>query len=70
MDFYHLLKIQVKINAIKNLYDSAKKSEADAIKTASKRAFQKTAEITGDLICNEIAYKVTIASKIKKIITE
>ena len=47
-----------------------KKSEADAIKTASKRAFQKTAEITGDLICNEIAYKVTIASKIKKIITE
>ena len=33
--------------------DSAKKSAADAIKTASKRAIQKTAEATGDLICNK-----------------
>ena len=30
--------------------DSAKKSTTDAIKTASKRAIQKTAEATGDLI--------------------
>ena len=30
------------------LLDSAKKSTADAIKTASKRAIQKTAEATGD----------------------
>ena len=33
-----------------NLLDSAKKSTTDAIKTASKRAIQKTAELTGDLI--------------------
>ena len=30
--------------------DSAKRSTADAIKTASKRAIQKIAEATGDLI--------------------
>ena len=29
---------------------SAKKSTADAIKTASKRAIQKTTEVTGDLL--------------------
>ena len=39
------------------LLDSAKKSTADAIKTASKRAIQKTAEATGDLIGNKIADK-------------
>ena len=31
------------------LLDSAKKSTTDAIKIASKRAIQKTAEATGDL---------------------
>ena len=30
--------------------DTAEKSTTDAIKTASKRAIQKTAEATGDLI--------------------
>ena len=30
------------------LVDTAKKSATDAIKTASKRAIQKTAEATGD----------------------
>ena len=30
--------------------DTAEKSTTDAIKTASKRAIQKTAEVTGDLI--------------------
>ena len=39
------------------LLDSAKKSTADAIKTASKRAIQKTAEATGDLIGNKIPDK-------------
>ena len=34
------------------LLDSAKKSKTDAIKTASKRANQKTAEGTGRLIEN------------------
>ena len=44
------------------LLDSAKKSTADAIKTASKRAIQKTAETTGDLIGNKIADKMTSVS--------
>ena len=42
------------------LLDSAKKSTTDAIKTASKRAIQKTAEANGDFIGNKIADKVTI----------
>ena len=41
----------------------AKKSTTDAIKTASKRAIQKTAEATGDLIGNKIADKITSVSK-------
>ena len=44
--------------------DSAKKSTTDAIKTASKRAIQKTAEAT-DLIGNKIADKITSVSKKK-----
>ena len=44
--------------------DNAKKSTMDAIKTASKRAFQKTAEATGDLIGNKIADKITRLSKV------
>ena len=47
------------------LLDSAKKSTADAIKTASKRAIQKTAEATGDLIGNKIVDKITSVSKKK-----
>ena len=47
------------------LLDSAKKSTADAIKTASKRAIQKTAEATGDLISNKVADKITSVSKKK-----
>ena len=45
------------------LLDSAKKSTTDAIKTASKRAIQKTAEATDDLIGNKIADKITIFLK-------
>ena len=45
------------------LVDSAKKFAVDAIETASKRAIQKTAEATGDLIGNKIADKITITSK-------
>ena len=41
------------------LLDSAKKSATDEIKTTSKRAIQKTAEATGDLIYNKIADKIT-----------
>ena len=45
------------------LIDAAKKSTTDALKTASKRAIQKTAEATGDLIGNKIADKITSVSK-------
>ena len=45
------------------LLDSAKKSTTDAIKTASKRAIQKTAEAAGDLIGNKTADKITSVSK-------
>ena len=47
-----------------NSIDSAKKSTTDAIKTASKRAIQKTAEATGDLIGNKIADKITSVSNL------
>ena len=46
-----------------NNFYTAKKSTAGAIKTASKRAIQKTAEATGDLIGNKIADKITSISK-------
>ena len=49
----------------KKLVDTTKKSAADAIKTASKRAIQKTAEAAGDLIGNKIADKITSVSKKK-----
>ena len=42
---------------------AAKKSATGAIKTASKRAIQKTAEATGYLIGNKIADKITSVSK-------
>ena len=45
------------------LVDSAKKSTTDAIKTASKRAIQKIAEATRDLIGNKSVNKITSVSK-------
>ena len=47
----------------KKLVDTAKKFATDAIKTASKRAIQKTAEATGDLVGNKIADTITSVSK-------
>ena len=47
----------------KKLLDTAKKSATDAIKIASKRTIQKTAEATGDLIGNKTADKITSISK-------
>ena len=38
-------------------FDSAKKSTTDAIKTASKKAIQKTAEATRDVIGNKLLIK-------------
>ena len=45
--------------------DSAKTSTTDAKKTASKKAIQKTAKATGDLIGNKIVDQITIVSKKK-----
>ena len=48
------------------LFDHAKQSATDALKNASKKKIiiiQKTAEATGDLICNKIAYRITKVSK-------
>ena len=45
------------------LLDNGKKSTTDAIKTASKKAIQNTAEAAGDLICNKIADKITSTLK-------
>ena len=62
MDFYLLLKKWVNVMANRygqKLLDSARKSTTDAIKIESKRAIQKTAEATGDLIGNKIADKIT-----------
>ena len=46
----------------KKLVDTAKKSATDAIKTTPKRAIQKTAEATGDLVGYKIADKITSVS--------
>ena len=40
------------------LVDGAKKSAADALKIASKRAIQKTAEATEDLVGNTISDQI------------
>ena len=47
----------------KKLVDTAKKFATDAKKTASKRAIQKAAEATGDLVGKKIADKITSVSK-------
>ena len=47
----------------KKLVDTAKKFVTDVIKTASKRAIQKTAEATGDMVGNKIADNITSVSK-------
>ena len=45
------------------LFDSAKKSTTDSLKTTSKRAIQRTAEATGDSVGNKIADKISNFSK-------
>ena len=47
------------------IINSAQKSTADAIETASKRTIQKTAEAAGDLIDNRIADEITSVSRKK-----
>ena len=50
-------------NYNQKLLDHAKQSAIDVLKTSSKRAIQKTAEATDDLIGNKIADKITRVSK-------
>ena len=50
-------------NWSQELLDHAKQSATDALKTASKRVIQKTAEAADDLIGSKIADKVTTVSK-------
>ena len=45
------------------LLDHDKRSAANAFKTASKTAIEKTAEVTCDLIGNKIVNKITWVSK-------
>ena len=55
--FLSFAKSKLSGKYVQKLLDSAKKSTTDAIKTASKRAIQETAEATGDFIGNKIADK-------------
>ena len=50
----------------KRLMDTTTKTGMDAVKIASKRVVQKTAEATGDLIGNKIADKITSIGKPKE----
>ena len=50
----------------KKLMNTATKTRIDAAKTVSKRAVQKTAEPTGDLIRHKIANKTTSVGKSKE----
>ena len=50
----------------KKLIDTTTKTRVDAVKTASKRVVQKTAEATGYLIGNKVADKITSIRKSKE----
>ena len=49
----------------KKLIDTVTKTRTNAAKIASKRVVRKTAEVTGDLIRNKIADKITSLGKSK-----
>ena len=61
----HATKVDKNLNDKygQKLVDTAKKSATDALKIASIRAIQKTAQASGDLIGNFIADKITSISK-------
>ena len=50
----------------KELMDTTTKTGIDAAKTASKRVVWKRAEVTGDLIGNKIADKISLEVKKRK----
>ena len=47
----------------KKIFDHTKQFATDALRTASKRAIQNTAEATNDLIGNKVTDKITRVSK-------
>ena len=51
------------INMVTNLFIVLQKSTTDVIKTASKRAIQKTAEATGDLMVTKLLIKLQVSRK-------
>ena len=53
------------INMVKKLMDTGTKTLTYAVKTASKRLVQETAEATGDLIGNNVADKISLVGKRK-----
>ena len=61
----HAIKVAKNLNNKygQKLAESAKKSATDALKFTGKRAIQKTAEATGDLVGNIIANNITSISK-------
>ena len=61
----HATKVATNLNNKygQKLADSAKKSPTDALKIAGKRAIQKTAAATRDLVGNFIADKIASISK-------
>ena len=63
MSFHKNIGKNLSNKYVQKLFDTAKKSTKDAIKIASKKAIQKTAEATGYLISNKIADKITSVSK-------
>ena len=65
----HAAKVakNMSIKYSQQLADTAKKSATDAIKTASKRAIQKTAETNRDLFGNKIADKITAKPSLKDV---
>ena len=48
---------------MQKILDHAKQTARDALNTVSKKAIQKTAEATGDLIINKIADRIRTVSK-------
>ena len=64
----HATKVAKKLNNKygQKLVDTTKKSATDALKIAGKRAFQKTAEASADLVGNFITDKITSIPKKKK----
>ena len=63
MVFYLLLKTHLSNKYSQKFLITTKKFKTNAIKTASKRAIQKTKEATGDLIGNKIVDKIMSVSK-------